>query len=709
LLLMAGCQGPQLGDGPVSVQTRELPAGVADAYRTLTGASQGLAERTRAAGRLIQIDDFEADRALAAALADRQPETVQRAVLLAVAGEPARPPRGLWRPMLSLLYQGPEPMLPDVIRALGRYRDKALLDRLMQTALDEGLPTRERSRAIAALGPWRLQGVAEHLVELTAPAQPEAVQAAAYEALAVLTGIQRFGADRGAWNVWWESAQRLSTVEWYKQLVENLAYEASVRQATDQQLAQKLREAERALYQASSPSDQAGVLVYMLDNPLTATRLLALDLAQARLVQGSEFDDALREALRARLDDASAEVRWRSAEVLRDLADAKAADKVAEKLVRGEEQVNRVLAAYLQVIAQTPRKRATDAVYDLLDEPGLKADAAAALAEIARAGQLTPRRADAVLQRLREDLEAGQRPSPSMIRLLGRIGRNDEWQRIEAWIDDPDPVIKQAAAQAWADATDRSLAILAGRADDPIIQPIVIRAATERGQDPMTLRKLAENPPTTPQFMDAWERALIAMAGQPTISPTLVLEVTQRVYDQLEDRGLVESLLTAALERRRDEGQVPGPFLRLRLARAENRLARNEPELAILDFETLLKHEPLALSTPELDRLYRGAIPAYLRVGRYEPAFDAAEAFFEDPARPGRIDPGAADDRLIQTFLDTAKRQAELGRMENARAVFGGTLDLLGRSADRRVPPRLAPQINTIREMIELDSTRAGN
>ena len=108
---------------------------------------------------------------------------------------------------------------------------------------------------------------------------------------------------------------------------------------------------------------------------------------------------------------------------------------------------------------------------------------------------MTPRRAEAALELVRQDLEAGQRPTPAVVRLLGRIGRNPEWERIEQWIDDSDPVIKQAAAQAWADAADRSLAVLAGRAGDPIVQPIVIRAATDRGQDPQTLRKLAQNPP----------------------------------------------------------------------------------------------------------------------------------------------------------------------------------------------------------------------
>ncbi len=366
-----------------------------------------------------------------------------------------------------------------------------------------------------------------------------------------------------------------------------------------------------------------------------------------------------------------------------------------------------MLAANLQLLTEMPRKRATAAILVLLRESGLKADAADALAAIARAGLLTPRRADTALDQLRQDLQAGQRPTPSVVRLLGRIGRNEEWERIETWIDDADPVIKQAAAQAWADATDRSLAILAGRADDPVIQPIVIRAATDRGQDPQTLRKLAENPPRQSQFVEAWERALIAMVSQPSITPILVLEVLDTLDDRVRNTALVERLLSAALDREpsptTEEADTPAslPWMQVRLTRAENRLAMNEPELAILDYEALLQREDAAALARERERLYRGLIPAYLDVGRNAPAITAAATLLHDPARPGRLDPAAAEDPLLQTFVDTARRQLELGRTDAARTVFDGLLTLLGPPENRRLPPNLAPQINQLRELLE--------
>lgn len=696
---LPGCETPEIGDEPVAVELRELPAGVGDAYRSLTSSSLGLADRTAAAKTLIAIDDFSADRALASALGREQSEAVWRAVLQAVSTDTGEPPRGLWRPMLAMLYAVDDQLVPDVVRAMGRYDAPTLLDRLQATATSTTLPTRERRRAIAALGEQRSAATAGLLVGLTELTQPTEVQAAAYAALASLSGIDRFGEDRQAWSVWWADARKLDALAWQKQLVDNFARKLAVGEATDQQLAEKLREAERALYQASSAEDQARVLTYMLDSPLTATRLLALDLAQTRLVQGADFEETLRAALRELLDDEdSAEVRWVSAEVLRDLADEPAADLVAKRLIANEEHVNRVRAAYLQLLARMPRKDVTNTAYDLLEEPGLRSDASAALASISRAQMLTPKRAEAVLERLRGYLRDGQRPTPAMIRLLGRIGENDDWRRIEGWIDDPDEVIRQAAAQAWANSETRSLAILAERAEDPIIQPIVLRAAAERGQDPETLRKLAANPPSQPQVVPVWERALIAMAAHVPRRDALI--TAQRLATDRKDNALVERFLSAAIDRGRPEGPALASYLELRLERAENRLAMNEPDLAISDFEYLLEQGLSAMPDPQRDRLYRGLIPAYLQAGRIDPAFAAARAFFADPANPGGIDPAATDDSLMGNFIRAGHRAADLGRTETAKQISDGLRLLLGPNNDGRMKPELAQQLRLLDEKL---------
>ncbi len=692
---LSGCHLPEIGDEPVTVEVRELPPGVADAYRRLTAGSSSLAERTSAAATLLAIDDFAADRALAASLGQQQLPEVWRAVLQAVAIDPDEPPRGLWRPMATMLYHADDTLVTDVGMALSRFSDPALLGRLTEAAESSDLPERERRRAIAALGHQRSREVAGRLVSLTAISQPAAIQSAAYKALATLTGLDELDADRRAWADWWDRSRKLDPLAWQRQLVNNFARKLAMRRSNDQQLAEKLRVAERALYQALSPTDQANVLTYMLESEVAATRSLALDLAQTRLVQDVAFEQPLRRALRARLNDSSADLRRRAALILRDLADEAAADAVGTKLIERQEGVNSVVSAYLQLLSRMPRKSVTEAAYDLLEEPGLRSDAAAVLAAIARSGQLPPKHAAATAQRLRGYLNDGQRATPQVIALLGLVGSNDDWQRIQNWIGDPDEVTRQAAAQAWADS-DRSLAVLAERADDPIIQPIVIVAATQRGQDPSTLRMLTDNRPSQPQFVPAWERALLAMAGR--VTPSVSLDTIEQLDALGRDLSLRERFLTAALERGPEHPDLPpGPYLQLLLERAETRLQQNSPELAAADFERLLERVD-QLHANERERLYRGLIPAYLASGRYEPATAAARAFFEDPANPGSIDPAATDDPLMDTFLTVAHREADLGRPEPARQIFDGLRLLLGPSPS--IPPALAQKMTSLEQKL---------
>ncbi|MEM9881390.1 MAG: hypothetical protein AAF800_00545 [Planctomycetota bacterium] len=697
--LPPGCATPQIGDAPVAVEVAELPPGVGDAYRRLTRVGVGLADRAEAAERLLEIEDFSADRALAAALTADQPADAWRAVLQAVAVDPAEPPRGLWRPVLALLYSAPDDLVPDAAAALGRYDEPELTRRLTDSARSADLPPRERGRAVAALGHQRRRPVAETLIGLTDLTQPGAVQAAAYAALATMTGIDRLGEDRRAWAAWWDDARRLDPLSWNRQLVANFARSESRQRSDADQLVEKLEAAERALYQASSPEDQAGVLAYMLDSPLVATRLLALDLVRTRLLSGVAFDEPLRAALRQRMvDPESAEVRREAAAVLRDLADEPAADVAADRLLADGEHVNAVKSAYLQVLERMPRKRATDPAYDLLEEPALRADAAAVLASISRANMLTPRRADAVLLRVRGYLSRGQRPSPAVVRLLGRIGEADDWRRVRGWIDDPDDVIRQAAAQAWADSPTRSLAVLAERAGDPIIQPIVLRAAAVRGQDPETLRQLLSHPPRDAPVVPGWERALVAMAAQ--VPASSALEAVDRLRAERNDGPLIERFLTAALDRAPgSEPAVGEARSELRLERAENRLSMDEPDLAILDFEALLRQPPDTLNDRQRDRLYRGLIPAYLQANRAEPALAAARAFFADPADPAALDPAAADDPLLQQFTRAGHRAADLGRADDARQLLEGLRLLLG-PTNPRIPPELAQQMRLLEEKL---------
>ena len=69
-------------------------------------------------------------------------------------------------------------------------------------ANDENVSERERRGAIRALGYRRTKEAAGELMKLIVPDRPAATQAAAFDALAVLTGLEENGDDAAAWRRW---------------------------------------------------------------------------------------------------------------------------------------------------------------------------------------------------------------------------------------------------------------------------------------------------------------------------------------------------------------------------------------------------------------------------------------------------------------------------------------------------------------------------
>ncbi len=692
------------------------PAGVLDAHRRLVSpvivrvnrlegpsaerrASSSESERRlKAARSLLATRHAAAPAALAAALDPAVPWVARQAVLRAVATTDDALPSGLWRPLAHLLTEPvPSELASDLGPALGRFNRAELRRYLAAGAVDETKPLAIRSQFIDALAHQREPDAAATLLGLTRRAESSVVQDAAFVGLATLTGREDLGRDRRGWEAWWAEASKLNSSAWHQALVSNFTRLRAEQQQADGRVADRLVALERAYYQASDTAQRPGVLIAMLGSPLRESRLLALDLAQNRLVEDAGLDESLRVVLRSRLTDVDAHVRARAAIVLRDAADATAADMAAARLMDGSEPVVAVQSAFLRLLARLPRKQATSMVLDLLDDPVLRADAAGALGATARAGQLAPRQAVEAQERLRQILtpgltavsseegadlaSSGDPPlisvsskipagldSPQLVALLGQVGDNSDWQRIEHWLDSDDPVIQQAAAQAWADL-GRSLTTLAERADDPVIQPIVLRAAERDGQDAATLQRLAALPPSALRLIPAWERALVAMSGRVTPNE-LWLVLTQldaaRPDSDLErDRVLRERMLTAALDRGLKVQEPQRAYLNLRLARAQARRAAGEPDLAVSDFEKLLLDVDV-LEPRRIEQLYRGLIPAYLDANRHQDAMALAEVFLKknslsapgSPVKPNAI----VDDPLLYTFVKAGRRAVELGR-----------------------------------------------
>ncbi len=699
LVLLVSCQQPRLSDAPVALDAATLPPPVRVPYEVMTSPGTSLAGRAGAAEQLLGLVDREpkALEALSAGLAPALPglsalqtAQVNQGVAQAVAARSSAPPADLWRPMLARLGDIDSTVFDDLAKATGRFNDPVMLERLTAMANDPNVTQPARNRAILCLGHQRTQQTVDVVLPLSGNQHPAEVRSAAFDALAILTGITTFGEDRGQWDAWWSEARRLNSAEWERRLRENFVRRDSAEVFDSKKLVDRLRESMTAQYRISSSEDRPRVLTYLLGDELQTMRDLGMSLAEQRLSAGEPFDDGLRGALRKTLDDELPEMRRRAAIVLRDLADEAAADIVADKLSADAERVTSTLRAYLRLLTRAPRSQAIEAAYGLLLDPALRSEAAGVLAASGERGMFDEAQKSRVLRRVRQFVEeVPSDPPPQVVTLLGRVGGESDYERIARWVDHPDPSVKQAAAKAWADS-QRTLIILAERADDPIIQPIVITAAQQRGRNPQTMAALAQHPPDSGQAREAWDRALVAMAGR--VAEERVLEVERGLANKPGTDALRESMMTAALEARPGVPlSVSGRWLLL--DRAELRLASGRARVASIDFEMLLE-EPLVLSDEQRERAYRGLIRAALETDQLAKAFGVARSLLEGP--DGNLVQPATDDPIIGLFLDTAQAQANAGRRAQARKLLDELRLLLG----PRMKPEVAQQLRVIEQTI---------
>lgn len=669
------------------VKTTDVPATLGEAYQRLIDPQRPLPERRAAAMALLNTGE-QGRSHLASALGVGVSPIAWRAVAEAVALHPKDPPGDLAEPMLAILPKADAPTQAALAEALGRFTDRKLVEKLVASATDPGRATAERRGAILALGHHRTTEVAEHLINLSDLRQAEPLQEAAFQALTTLTGLDEYGRDRAAWVDWWNNARRWNQARWQERLMANLARRNAVHRQEQHVIEDRLLDSQRALYRTTTPEDRPAVLAYMLADALEPIRQLAIDLCLQRMVDEQDFDEPLRQALRVRLDDTSPNVRRRAALLLRDLGDAPAADRIADQLSRKSEANVSVLRAYLLTLTRAPRGLAVEPALELLEEPTLRGEAAGALAAAHDAGLLSRKQSQAAAKRIGKFLETNSLPPAPVATLLGQVGDEEDWRRIAGWIESGDAGLKRAAASAWANS-DRSLKLLADRVGDPVIEPIVLAAAVRRGDDPWTLRALADHRPAQATAAGSWEQALVAMSGR--VQPAVVLETVQRIEGAGYDASLLDRMLSAAIDRETPASATD--LVPLLLKRGEMRLASASPAEALADYERVLALQAelpagSRLSSDAVDRLTRGRIHAHLQVGQLDEAFDAARGLL------GYAQPGAAlprtDDPIIDQFLDVARTHAEAGRREPARRMLTRLRLLLGPAIKPEVAQRIA-------------------
>lgn len=503
--------------------------------------------RTAAAAELIHIDTAAGARAIRTRLTAGVDPAVQRAILVAIADHP-NPPRELSAWLVELLTTIDASLIPELAAALGRFDDHQLVRDLTQWAQSDQTPDLQRRSCVHTLGYHRTQGSARVLIALIEPQQPEPLRQAAFAALANLWGSDEFGQDVTGWKQWWQEYQRLTPARWDAMLLSRFSHKAQAISRRSRQAIDRLLDAQRQLVRVTPPQDRQSLLTAMLQDPLEPIRQLGVELLDQRSRSGEGMDPALRQTLLERLDDPSAEVRLAAARLLRNLRDEagsrqRTAQAVARKLSDMQETSTPVLRTYLLILTDTPVSAAVDRQIELLRNAELREDAAGAIAAAIDQG-MVGQEDRALLHRIFARLAAGEQPpEPKLIELLGRVGDEDDWKRIASWLEGQEDRIRIAAAKTWAQS-DQPLALLAEYVNVPVLQPVIIEAAYRRGKSPAMLEALITNRPQQEQLAQAWQAALVAMAGR--IEPAQALKADRLMLERGEPIALRVAFIGAA-------------------------------------------------------------------------------------------------------------------------------------------------------------------
>jgi len=697
LPILAVTAALSLGLGAHTVGDGLNPA-VASPFNELVDPDTPPTTRRAAADALLDHGGGAARTALTAALAEGQPADTHRAVLQAIAERPDTPPAELRDPVYQMIGRVDDGLVSAWADAVGRFDEEKLWRQLDAVARDADADPGLRRRAVLALGRHRVKRTAERLIGLTANDQPLGVRMAAYSALRTMTGLEEFGDDPAAWSAWARETKDMRDSDWSRHVMQQLARRARLSGDAKRAVEQRLRESQRALYQTTLAEDRPKVLAYMLGDRLPMIRLLALDLAVQRLLDDEPFDATLRTALRERLSDPAPAIRQRAALLLRDIGDEPAAAWVGDRLAAGTEQEAGVLAAYLTVMARNPVPAAVPPALAMLGEERLRAEAAAALTAASEANLLTPAQTEDALRRLRRVLDAGDAVPPvAAVTLLGRIGEDQDWRRIGGWINSPDPALKRAAAQAWADS-DRPLQDLAARVNDPVVGPVMLSAAAARGDDPDTLRALAANPPEGQAAGELWRRALAAMAGR--VPTDTALTVIAQLEESGQPRDLQVAMLSAALNGNGNGngggggGPPDRPQVLMLLRRAALHEQTGRPELAVADYARLTG-ETVELTAAQRRQRDLGMVRSSLAAGEYDRADTAARRTLAGAG-------GAAADRpsespVVGAYLAAVQTRADAGEIDAAQDIVTRLRLLLGPEIKPELAQRIAGLEATLR------------
>ena len=657
---------------------------------------------------LLEMNDPQAIQLLGAELADAEDTQTRRLIATALVLLPHPPPVELAPVLSDALLNSSPPDTQPLAGALGRYTDDSLTRNLASVAANPDQPSDRRHAAILALGHHRTTLAAGALIALIEPdaeALPDHLEQAVFTALESLSGRSSHVGNRHHWITWWQEHRHLSDREWFSAIAHNLTIDRT-RIANEKDLVlARLVDTQRRLYRSLPQPDRPEALVRLLGDPLVAVRQLAIDLCVQRLIDTRPIGPEVLAALHPLLNDSSVDVRRRATQLAHDLADEPSAKIVARRVMEHADQDVSLLQTQLRLLARLPQPKAIPRALDLLEDSAVADDAAGFLAYAAEKDLLHDELAARAADLLRDRLMANPTSvRPQYVTLIAHIGTTDDWDLIEGWLDSDDESVKLSAARVWANSS-QPLQPLLDRTADPIIQPIVVTAARQRGKTAQTLLALLDHTPNQPQAVEGWERALLAIAGR--VSTSAVIEADGVMAQRGVPLELREKILTAAIDRRpaanpmpsdspTDQGsiadnqnnQTDGFILsELLLTRAAIRQSAGKPARALEDYERVHQLDA-TLSSRLSDNYQFGRLDAYLATGRTNQALKVAEQIIRHTTGTEAAEQSVG--RVVDLFIKDVQRNLNAQELDRSRLVLAELRKLLDKSMSDLLNQRLA-------------------
>jgi len=572
--------------------TSAVIAGDSAEIQTLAGqlADPSRASKTKleAAEILLSRQSPQANEALKGFLLRGDNRAAQIAVAEAIASCQVERQEFI-EPLLTVL-KGPDPLArPAAARALARYRNFGVLDRLLAIAQDRSADPLVRANVIVALRTVLDKKVVDALVSLLEEPDP-VVTAAAAESLAALTNIRAFGADSLQWKLWWDANKDKDRWVWLNELAEGLARTKSALEADNALLRDRLARAMSDLYDATPTGQRDALVMTFLGDPLSDIRLAGLRLLDRRLAANETVTSEMRLSARALLADTDARVRQEAALLTAALGDKETLAALLDRLAA--EDAPLVRRALLKALGQLHQAEALPAV--LVEVRSRHDDVAAAAADAlariasrnAMEGQRRSAAVEALVERYRQAAGGGVELREALLAAMGVVGDETFAPVLGEAMKDPSAKIRLAAVTALGRVGDGGSAKLlverTGDSDRGVRQAALAALGSLGGKEQLSsvlrcAQPEAENDATVRQH--AWEAAVAILAR---CDDATVSAVADSLVDGAEAAEARVKILEMLSERFRKDASPRLPAVQRKLAEALVKAGRAGEAAALL-------------------------------------------------------------------------------------------------------------------------------